>query len=617
MLVAGCEPLALAALRTSTSSSSRHQDFPFSSDETAPPPPPPNPLDLALEGRSILLQQRAPPQPGAPHQHPTQPEVVASHVETKTFSPLQLQLRIDLHSEHGVDVPGRVRTSSLSDTPSAPSAPLNRRQRAQLRRRQEQQKPADQVVYQRRTPTRPRTPAACPRTPLTMSTMSMPAAGQKFATDDASVFSSAEEASACVKRLLAKTGTSVVEEHRVTSTTKNSTSAMAAMDYLQDSFDFLHQRHMKNLSGVIARHQRQQQPQQPQAAGQEEQVQSGLSQLSQLSQQQRHKKQVHIHQSAFYDGLGQNGLSDATNDMQQTTFKSTKSINLSNNNTSSSNNSSVDLDDAKMLQQQQQRRCARENSTSSLQSQSSVSSAQSRSESFDNCNNNFCDAVSSVSNKSNTTKVSSKSSTSSSSSSTSSSTTRVQQSFSSTKKIVKQSFSSSSQDFEDRIGIDVMLTPSPATPATPVGTVAVPDVASASASTKKVKQTSKVTSSSSTISSSSDKPDQVECKQSVKTFKAKTVKKSVSDGRQVHTDVDKYSETAEEEAEGSPDKPVITFSHVSSEGSHQAFTDNIVRFDSSTLSSPSRSRSPSPLLEMPAPYNDLSKEIMRPPMEKA
>ncbi|XP_034238762.1 uncharacterized protein DDB_G0271670-like [Thrips palmi] len=444
--------------------------------------------------------------------------------------------------------------------------------------------------------------------------MSMPAAGQKFATDDASVFGSAEEASACVKRLLAKTGTSVVEEHRVTSSTKSSTTS--AIDYLQDSFDFLHQRHMKNLSDVIARHQRQQQP----AAGQEEQVQAGLSQLSQ--QQQRHKKQVHIHQSAFYDGLGQNGLSDATNDMQQNTFKSTKTINLSNNNSTSSN-SSVDLDDAKMLQQTQQRRCARENSTSSLQSQSSVSSA--RSESFDNCNNNFCDAVSSVSNKSNTTKISSKSSTSSSStSSTSSSTTRMQQSFSSSKKVVKQSFSSSSQDFEDRMGIDVMLTPSlggpaapgtPTTPSTPVGTVALPEMASAS--TKKVKQTTKVSSSSSMISSSSDQPDQVECKQSSKVFKAKTVKKSVSDGRQVHTDVDKYSETAEEEAEGSPDKPVITFSHVSSEGSHQAFTDNIVRFDSSTLSSPSRSRSPSPLLEMPAPYNDLAKEIKRPPMEKA
>ncbi|XP_026283597.1 uncharacterized protein DDB_G0271670-like [Frankliniella occidentalis] len=612
---------------TSTSSSSRHQDYAYQA--VAPPSQAPHQqqqqqqqqqLDLALEGRSILLQQRAPSHPCTPHPcspAPAHPPQRASPADNKTFSPLQLQLRIDLHSEQGVDVPGRL----CKDAPPAPSAaPLTRRQRAQLRRRQEQQKPTDEVVYQRRTPSRPRTPATCPRTPLAMSTMSMPAAGQKFATDDAAanVFGSAEETSAAVKRLLAKSGTNVMEEHRViSSTSSKTTSASSTMDYLQDSFDFLHQRHMKNLSAVISRHQQQQQQQAP---GQEEQL-SGQSQTQTSSQ--RLKKQVHIHQSAFYDGQSGLGLSDVNNMQQPSTFKSTKTINLSNNN--SSNSSTSDLEDAKMLQQQQiqqqqqQRRCVRENSTSSLQSQSSVSSSHSNS--FDNFNNNFCDAMS-LSNKSNTTKqVSSKSSTTSSTSSSSS--TSVQQSFSSSKKqIIKQSFSSSSVDFDDRMGIDVMLTPSgmTSTPGTPTGVVALssPNLDLAASNTKsKVKQTTKVTSSvmSSSSSSGTDQPE--ECKQSVKTFKAKTVKKSVSDGRQVHTDVNKHTETAEEEAEGSLDKPVITFSHVSSEGSHQSFTDDIVRFDSSALSSPSRSRSPSPMLEMPAPYNDLSKEIKRPPMEKA
>lgn len=611
MLVGGCEPYS-----TCTSSSSRHQEYLSREAVPAPSPQQQQQLDLALEGKSILLQQRAAPHPGA-HPAPPPPPHSSHGVAhpppvSSTFSPLQLQLRIDLSGEQVV------RPSAQEHVAAAPAAPLTRRQRAQLRRRQEQQKPADQVVFQRRTPTRPRTPAACPRTPLAMSTMSMPAAGQKFAADDAAanVFGSAEETSAAVKRLLAKSGTSVVEEHhRVTSSTKTS------CDYLQDSFDFLHQRHMKNLSDVIARHQRQQ-LQQPPAPGQapgDEQV-HGVSQ-SQQSQAVRHKKQVHIHQSAFYDG--QSGTSDArdSQQQQQQQFRSTKTINLSNNNSS---NSSCDLDDAKMLQQQQvqqQRRCVRENSTSSVQSQSSVSSE--RSNSFDNCNNNFCDTA--VVNKSNSSKVSSKTSSSSStsSSSTTSSTTRVQQSFSTKKQIIKQSFSSSSQDFEDRIGIDVMLTPSIASPGTPNGAMVLSSApldmatATAAASTKKVKQTTKVTSSSSVTSSNSDQPVQVECKQSVKSFKSKTVKKSVSDGKQVHTDVDKYAETAEEEAEGSPDKPVITFSHVSSEGSHQSFSNEIVRFDSSALSSPSRSRSPSPLLEMPAPYSDLSKEIKRPPMEKA
>ncbi|KAJ1522738.1 hypothetical protein ONE63_001897 [Megalurothrips usitatus] len=284
MLVAGCEPYS-----TCTSSSSRHQEYLSREAVPAPSPQQQQQLDLALEGKSILLQQRAAPHPGA---HPAPPP------PPSTFSPLQLQLRIDLSGEQVV------RPSAQEHVAAAPAAPLTRRQRAQLRRRQEQQKPADQVVFQRRTPTRPRTPAACPRTPLAMSTMSMPAAGQKFAADDAAanVFGSAEETSAAVKRLLAKSGTSVVEEHhRVTSSTKTS------CDYLQDSFDFLHQRHMKNLSDVIARHQRQQ-LQQPPAPGQapgDEQVHGrALQQLRQLQQQllrHRRRQQVQLEQGVVQD----------------------------------------------------------------------------------------------------------------------------------------------------------------------------------------------------------------------------------------------------------------------------------------------------------------------------
>lgn len=124
--------------------------------------------------------------------------------------------------------------------------------RASVHRRQEQ-KPSTEVVYQKKTKLKNR--SVVTRQPLVMCTMNLP--GNRVPYEEASqMFSSTEEAKAMLKRLLASTNhesmmVEPVSTDDATQSQESQSRLLEKSEYLEDTYDYLFQRHVQTLNSVI------------------------------------------------------------------------------------------------------------------------------------------------------------------------------------------------------------------------------------------------------------------------------------------------------------------------------------------------------------------------------
>ncbi|PSN36064.1 hypothetical protein C0J52_23068 [Blattella germanica] len=192
---------------------------------------------FTLEGRPVYLQQRLKSSP------PIQETPQRIRTRQKTYSCLIEQSTKEKSRECKVSskrISGGVR-------------------RASIRRRQEQQKPSVEVVYQQKTKRKARG-AVHVRQPLAMSVMSLP--GKHLprycsCEESSQVFPTTEEAKSTLKRLLASRNHESMMSESVNTDAKQETGERGGLlekpAYLEDTYDYLFNRHVQTLNGVIKR----------------------------------------------------------------------------------------------------------------------------------------------------------------------------------------------------------------------------------------------------------------------------------------------------------------------------------------------------------------------------
>ncbi|KAJ9583449.1 hypothetical protein L9F63_022206 [Diploptera punctata] len=153
--------------------------------------------------------------------------------------------------------------------------------RASVRRREEQQKPSIEIVYQQKTKRKVRK-VAISRQPLAMSVMSFPGKHlpRYCSCEEANqVLPSTEEAKATLKRLLASRNHESMMSESVGGEA-NRHEAAGLLDkpaYLEDTYDYLFNRHVQTLNGVIKR-----------------QEQEKLEQANEINQQKNRKQVIQL-----------------------------------------------------------------------------------------------------------------------------------------------------------------------------------------------------------------------------------------------------------------------------------------------------------------------------------
>lgn len=156
--------------------------------------------------------------------------------------------------------------------------------RASIKRREEQQKPSVEVVYQQKTKRKGRK-VVIQRQPLAMSVMSLP--GKHLPSycsceEATQVFPTTEEAKATLKRLLAsRNHESMMSESVSGEGNRHEGSDKVGLlekpAYLEDTYDYLFNRHVQTLNGVIKK-----------------QEQEKLDEANEINQQKNRKQVIQL-----------------------------------------------------------------------------------------------------------------------------------------------------------------------------------------------------------------------------------------------------------------------------------------------------------------------------------